>query len=115
VRDVSQYDRKEGAPKGGEAINQPPPFADVDLYAIDAALANAVAAFGDPAEGPALSAFGRRWGRGNMFEHARLANVYPPTLHAFDAAGQPRDEIEFHPSYHHLMRESIAAGLTAMT
>jgi putative acyl-CoA dehydrogenase len=96
-------------------FNQPPPFAEVDLYAIDAALADAVAAFGAPAEAPALSAFGRRWGSADMLEHGRLANIHPPTLHVFDAAGRRRDEIEFHPSYHHLMRESIAAGLTAMT
>ena len=98
-----------------EVFNQPPPYTGVDLYAIDAALADAVTAFGTVAEAPALSAFGRRWGNAEMFEHGRLANVHPPVLHAFDAAGRRRDDIEFHLSYHSLMRESIAAGLAAMT
>jgi putative acyl-CoA dehydrogenase len=79
-----------------EVFNQPPPFADVDLFAGDAALAGAAAAFaaGGGANSASLSAFGRRWGSAEMLEHGRLANEHPPTLKSFDAAGRRRDEVE---------------------
>jgi putative acyl-CoA dehydrogenase len=50
-----------------------------------------------------------------MFEAARLANENPPKLKTFDASGFRRDVVEFHPAYHEFMRESIGAGLHAMT
>jgi hypothetical protein len=53
-----------------EVFNQPPPFADVDLFAGDAALAGAAAAFAaGGAEEASLSALGRRWGSAEMLEH----------------------------------------------
>jgi putative acyl-CoA dehydrogenase len=102
---------------GRDGINQPPPYEDVDLFASDRPLREAVAANGGGSEAAlaALSAFGRHWGSAAMFEQARLANAYPPVLKAFDARGNRRDVVEFHPAYHHFMSESIAAGLHAMT
>jgi putative acyl-CoA dehydrogenase len=98
-----------------KAFNQPPPYVDVDLFASDAALMGAVAAFGAKAHAPALVQFGRHWGAAEMWEEGRLANENPPKLKAFDATGARRDTVEFHPAYHRLMRESIAAGLAVMT
>ena len=95
-------------------FNQSPPYEDVDLYGSDRPLQEAVAANGGGEEA-ALQAFGRHWGSAVMFEQARLANESPPKLHAFDAQGRRRDEVEFHPAYHHFMAESIAAGLHAST
>ena len=103
---------RSGSP---EVPNQSPPFADVDLFAIDCALQEAVAANGAGDEAAALGAFGRRWGTAAMFEMARLADQYPPRLKAFDAQGGRCDTVEFHPAYHHFMAESIAAGLHAST
>ena len=71
-----------------------------------------MAASGDAA---ALSAFGKHWGSADMFELARQANENPPKLKTFDAKGFRRDFIEFHPAYHELMAESVAAGLQAST
>jgi putative acyl-CoA dehydrogenase len=98
-----------------EVPNQSPSYADVDLYGNDGALQEAVIANGAEADGPALGAFGRRWGSAAMFDMARLANEYPPRLKTFDAKGRRSDTVEFHPAYHHFMTESISAGLHAST
>ena len=98
-----------------EVFNQSPPYEDVDLFTSDAALVGAVKANGAAIELPALSAFGKLWGTAKMFARGRQANENPPKLHAFDAKGHRLDTVEFHPAYHTLMRESIAAGLHAST
>jgi putative acyl-CoA dehydrogenase len=98
-----------------DVLNQSPPYVDVDLYASDRALTDAVAANGAKGEAKALSAFGRRWGAAEMFEQARLANANPPQLSTFDAKGFRRDVVEFHPAYHRFMAESIREGLHAST
>lgn len=90
-----------------EAFNQSPPFQDIDLFASDQPLREAVAANGAGSEAAALSVFGRRWGSAEMFEQARLANDSAPRL-----SGQT---VEFHPAYHRFMAESIREGLHAST
>jgi putative acyl-CoA dehydrogenase len=98
-----------------EAFNQSPPFENVDLFASDKPLAEAVRANGGSAEAVGLSAFGRHWGSAEMLALGRQANENVPRLHAFDDKGFRRDTVEFHPAYHRLMGESIAAGLHAST
>src|SRR5215471_13034642 len=98
-----------------EVTNQSPPFADIDLFALDAPLQEAVRANGAAQEAKALSAFGQRWGTAEMFELARRANAHPPELEAFDPHGVRRDFVEFHPAYHLFMAESFAARLQAST
>jgi putative acyl-CoA dehydrogenase len=97
-----------------DVFNQSPPYQDVDLFLSDRPLQDAVAAFG-PSDGPALSAFGRRWGSAEMLEQARIANSFTPVLSTFDAKGFRRDVVEFHPAYHALMAESVREGLHAST
>jgi putative acyl-CoA dehydrogenase len=46
-----------------------------------------------------------------MAARGRLANENPPKLRMFDARGNRRDEVEFHPAYHELMAHSARAGL----
>src|SRR3954470_10981424 len=92
-----------------EVPNQSPPYADIDLYGNDRALQEAVIENGAEIDGPALGAFGRRWGSAAMIEMARLANEHPPRLKVFDAKGRRSDTVEFHPAYHHVMAESISA------
>jgi putative acyl-CoA dehydrogenase len=98
-----------------EVTNQSPPFADVDLFALDRPLQDAVRANGAAAEAKALAAFGQRWGAAEMLDLARRANENPPKLRAFDAHGVRQDFIEFHPAYHLFMAESIAARLQSST
>src|SRR6201996_1836468 len=94
-----------------EVLNQSPPFVGVDLFALDTALAEAVAANGGAAAASDLSEFGRHWGSAAMAERGRLANENTPKLRTFDARGNRRDEVEFHPAYHELMAHSAHAGL----
>ena len=94
-----------------EVFNQSPPFENIDLYAADQPLAGAVAANGGASAEAELSDFGRLWGSGAMAERGRIANENPPKLRAFDAKGNRRDEVEFHPAYHQLMALSAHAGI----
>jgi putative acyl-CoA dehydrogenase len=98
-----------------EVFNQSPPYEDIDLFASDHALRDAVAANGAAGEAPALSEFGRRWGSAEMLDQARLANENGPRLKTYDARGFRRDVVEFHPAYHRLMAQSMADGLHAST
>ncbi|WP_347263228.1 acyl-CoA dehydrogenase family protein [Nitrobacter sp.] len=94
-----------------EVFNQSPPFEDVDLFTLDRPLAEAVAANGGQAASGELSEFGKHWGSAAMAARGRLANENPPKPRIFDARGNRRDEVEFHPSYHELMAHGIHAGL----
>jgi putative acyl-CoA dehydrogenase len=94
-----------------DVFNQSPPFEDVDLFALDRPLKEAVAANGGAAADAELSEFGRRWGSAVMAERGRLANENPPKLRTFDARGVRRDVVEFHPAYHELMAHSAHAGV----
>jgi putative acyl-CoA dehydrogenase len=94
-----------------EVFNQSPPFEDVDLFALDRPLAEAVAANGGAAAERELSEFGRHWGSAAMAERGRVANENTPKLKTFDARGNRRDEVEFHPAYHELMARSAHAGV----
>jgi putative acyl-CoA dehydrogenase len=98
-----------------DVFNQSPPYEDIDLYASDRPLQDAIATFGAGIDTVGLSTVGKLWGSAAMLEHARLANLYPPVLRAFDAKGFRRDAVEFHPSYHTLMAESVREGLHAST
>ncbi|WP_375789667.1 isovaleryl-CoA dehydrogenase [Bradyrhizobium sp. Pha-3] len=94
-----------------DVFNQSPPFWDVDLFTADAPLAAAVAANGGAAASAELSDFGKHWGSAVMAERGRLANENTPKLRTFDARGNRRDEVEFHPAYHELMAHSAHAGV----
>ncbi len=58
-----------------------------------------------------LSEFGKHWGSAAMAERGRLANENIPKLRSFDAKGNRRDQVEFHPAYHELMAHSAHAGV----
>src|SRR5438876_6147434 len=94
-----------------EVFNQSPPFEDVDLYAVDRPLIEAVAANGGATAEGELSEFGRHWGSAAMAERGRIANENTPKLRSFDSRGNRRDEVEFHPAYHELMARSAHAGV----
>jgi putative acyl-CoA dehydrogenase len=94
-----------------EVFNQSPPFEDVDLYAFDRPLSESVAANGGASAEQELSAFGKHWGSAVMAVRGRIANENTPKLRTFDAKGNRRDEVEFHPAYHELMAHSAHAGV----
>src|SRR6204780_1895914 len=94
-----------------EVSNQSPPFWDVNLFAVDKPLMEAVAASGGGSAHQELFEFGQHWGSAAMAERGRLANENTPKLRTFDSRGNRRDEVEFHPAYHELMARSAHAGI----
>lgn len=94
-----------------EVFNQSPPFEDIDLFAVDRPLVDAVKANGGAAAEPELSQFGKHWGSAAMADRGRIANENTPKLRSFDAKGNRRDQVEFHPAYHELMAHSAHAGV----
>lgn len=94
-----------------EVFNQSPPFEDIDLFAVDRPLADAVKANGGAAAERELSGFGKHWGSAAMADRGRIANENTPKLRSFDAKGNRRDQVEFHPAYHELMAHSAHAGV----
>jgi putative acyl-CoA dehydrogenase len=94
-------------------FNQSPPFEDINLFASDAALAEAVEREGGGGRAQRLAAFGAICGSAEALTLGRLANENPPRLKTFDAKGRRLDTIEFHPAYHQLMEISTGEGLHA--
>ncbi|TQF27858.1 acyl-CoA dehydrogenase [Bradyrhizobium sp. UNPF46] len=94
-----------------EVFNQSPPFEDIDLFTVDQPLVAAVKANGGAAAERELAAFGKQWGSAAMADRGRLANENTPKLRTFDAKGNRRDQVEFHPAYHELMAHSAHAGI----
>lgn len=93
------------------APNQPPPLVGYNLFLSDRTLVQAVEREGAGWASDQITELGlflgteeaQRWG----FE----ANENKPVLHTHDRYGNRRDEVIFHPSYHHLMRTSVANQL----
>jgi putative acyl-CoA dehydrogenase len=95
-------------------LNQPPPLAGYDAFADDPWLAAAVRRARVEGLDAAYSAMGRFVGSAEAHHHAMLANRYTPELHTHDRYGNRIDQVEFHPSYHVLMRRAFGAGLHSM-
>ena len=100
----------QSAAAGPAVYNQTPPLADYNIFATDVALQDALQREGASAAGPQLADAGAELGCAASFEHARLANRYTPVLHNFNVQGERIDAIEFHPSWHALMRGIAARG-----
>ncbi|MET3132820.1 putative acyl-CoA dehydrogenase [Oxalobacteraceae bacterium GrIS 1.11] len=96
-----------------EVFNQAPPFENVNLFACDLALQEALQRDGGGAAAVGLDALGARLGRADTLDLARQANVNGPRLQQFDRAGRRIDELEFHPAWHQLMAQLIEAGAHA--
>jgi putative acyl-CoA dehydrogenase len=94
-----------------EVPNQPPPLVDYNLFSTDRALRDAVAREGAGWACAELEEYGRRAGSAEAIEWGVLANESPPVLRTHDRSGNRRDEVEFHPAWHHLMRLAVEAGI----
>ncbi|MDO9258716.1 MAG: isovaleryl-CoA dehydrogenase [Polaromonas sp.] len=94
-----------------EVFNQPEPLVDYNLFDTNRGLRDALK-FNAPQLATAeLSALGANLGSAEMQTHARLANTHTPQLHSHDRFGRRVDQVEFHPSYHELMKLAVSAGL----
>src|SRR5215813_3155013 len=97
-----------------EVFNQPPPLVDYNVFEQDVALVEGVQREGAGwAEGD-LSTLGQRAGGAEAIAWGFEANRNVPELHTHDRYGNRIDEVEFHPSWHHLLRTAVVHGLHAM-
>ncbi len=94
-----------------EVLNQPPPLADVDLFSTDRALRDAVTRECASWASDALKEYGEKLGSTETLEWGALANAHPPVLHTHDRYGNRRDEVEFHPAWHQMMRLAVEQGV----
>ncbi|QGN45779.1 isovaleryl-CoA dehydrogenase [Micromonospora sp. WMMD558] len=95
-----------------EVFNQVPPLVGYDA-ADDPALLEGLDREGAGWAAAELHELGRLGGGAEAIEHGRLANEYPPVLRTHDRYGHRVDEVEFHPSWHELMRTAVGHGLHA--
>jgi len=94
-----------------EVFNQPEPLVNYNLFEGNRPLRDALKFNAPGLDTTGLVQLGARLGTAGMQAQARLANVHLPELHTHDRFGRRLDEVEFHPSYHALMAESVGAGL----
>ena len=94
-----------------EVRNQPPPLVDYNLFTSDRALREAVSREGGGWACAHLEGLGRRLGTAEVMEWAAQANENPPVLHTYDRYGRRRDEVQFHPAWHNLMRLAVEHGI----
>ncbi|GCB51868.1 acyl-CoA dehydrogenase family protein [Streptomyces sp. NL15-2K] len=90
--------------------NQPPPLAPYDASA-DTALLDGLRREGAGWAEEGIRRLGLRAGSAEAQEWGDLANRHEPELRTHDRYGNRVDEVEFHPSWHHLMRAAVTEGL----
>ncbi|MHB1172154.1 MAG: acyl-CoA dehydrogenase family protein [Lacisediminihabitans sp.] len=90
--------------------NQAPPRVDIDEFATNVPLVEAVNRYDAAWAVPQLHRAGQHVGTGQFQHDAELANTVEPALHAFDRYGNRIDEVEYHPAYHRIIEASIGYG-----
>lgn len=97
-----------------EVFNQVHPLQDYNLFESNQALKASLQLHAPDLNTQQLhdlKQLGQRLGSAEMIQHARLANLHTPVLHGHDMRGKRIDQVEFHPSYHELMKLAVASGL----
>ena len=94
-----------------EVANQTPPLENYNLLLSDAVLHEAIAREHAAWAEDELSVLGARFGSAETIAQGFDANRHTPVLRSFDRFGHRIDEVEFHPSWHELMRLAVGAGL----
>ena len=94
-----------------EVLNQVPPYEGLNLYEHDLALREAVARHGAGWASARLHAWGATVGSAEHQQLSSDANRFTPTLRTHDRSGNRVDQVDYHPSYHELMRRSVEMGL----
>ncbi|WP_318204850.1 DNA alkylation response protein [Streptomyces sp. SCL15-4] len=109
---VSNPAQSPAPPQSGthDVTNQPPPLAPYDA-SDDPALLEGLRREGAGWAEEDIRRLGARAGSAEAQEWGELANRYEPVLRTHDRYGHRVDEVDFHPSWHHLMRTAVAEGL----
>lgn len=97
-----------------EVLNQPPSLTGYNLYLTDTTLVEAIQREGAAWADARLCDLGRLLGTEEVQRWGFEANENEPVLHTHDRFGNRRDEVEFHPSWHNLMRTSVENGLHSL-
>jgi len=97
-----------------DVVNQFDELSDYNLFATDAALAEAMRAADAGWALPALDAYGAAIGSAESFRQADEANRHAPELQVFDRRGRRIDQVDFHPSWHALMARYRGAGWVSL-
>lgn len=104
--------KNDGNGFGQPVLNQAPPYFGYNLCESDPLL---LAMQGQTQDTETtrtdLLKLGAQFGAADALDLGRMANMHQPELKTHDAYGRRLDVVEFHPSYHALMRRSFAAGL----
>jgi putative acyl-CoA dehydrogenase len=90
-----------------EVLNQVTPLTGYNLFLSDKALADALTREGAEWAVDQVTELGRLLGTEELQRWGFDANENPPVLHTHDRYGNRRDEVIFHPTWHHLMRTSV--------
>ncbi|WP_371569371.1 acyl-CoA dehydrogenase family protein [Streptomyces canus] len=90
--------------------NQPPPLTPYDA-SDDPVLLEGLRREGAGWAEEGIRRLGLRAGSAESQEWADQANRHEPVLRTHDRYGNRVDEVDFHPSWHHLMRAAVAEGL----
>ncbi|MCY1217855.1 putative acyl-CoA dehydrogenase AidB [compost metagenome] len=96
-----------------EVTNVVTELRDYNLYTTDIALQEAVRRANGAAYEDELAAFGARLGSADTLRMAEEANHFKPELHTHDRQGRRIDRVEFHPSWHGVMRIAREQNLVA--
>ena len=94
-----------------DVTNQSTDLKDYNLFTSNPALVAALAREGSASDHDRMASLGERLGTAEMFALGEAANHNPPELKLFDRFGRRRDEVEFHPAWHDLMRRLVGEGL----
>ncbi len=98
-----------------EVINQAPPLTGYNAFAQDMVLVEGLRREGALWAEKQLTEFGAFVSSEEAAQWATEANTYTPVLHTHDRFGHRIDEVTFHPSWHQLMRTSLAEGAHALS
>lgn len=110
---MSSHDLELLDPWSEEAVNQSPPRIDIDEFATNLPLVEAVTRNDAGWALERLHHVGQLVGTEQFQQWANDANRYPPKLQALDRWGERLDEVTYHPAYHQLMRTAIELGAHA--
>ncbi|GAA0844746.1 acyl-CoA dehydrogenase family protein [Marinobacter szutsaonensis] len=94
-----------------EVTNQPPALENYNLFDDDQALREAAEREGASHAVETLRAFGVLAGKAATIDLGFRANTNKPVFNTHDRFGHRIDEVDFHPSYHELMRIALENGL----
>jgi len=103
-----------GDAKTHDVLNQSPPLTGYNLYLSDATLKESIQREGAAWAEENVRELGRVLGTEEVQRWGFEANENEPVLYTHDRFGNRRDEVEFHPFWHNLMRLSIESRIHSL-